>query len=111
MIRRPPRSTLFPYTTLFRSVPGDDETINRLLERVERAGYDTLVVTCDVQVASNREHYIRTGFHTPLRPTLRLPWDSALRPPRLFGVLLRTLPFPGTPHFSKMGPRAPLISP
>src|SRR5260221_7138100 len=24
MIRRPPRSTLFPYTTLFRSVPGFD---------------------------------------------------------------------------------------
>src|SRR5256885_4613765 len=24
MIRRPPRSTLFPYTTLFRSVLGDD---------------------------------------------------------------------------------------
>src|SRR5687767_15421333 len=23
MIRRPPRSTLFPYTTLFRSPPGD----------------------------------------------------------------------------------------
>ena len=28
MIRRPPRSTLFPYTTLFRSVPSD--SINRL---------------------------------------------------------------------------------
>src|SRR3989442_5680446 len=25
MIRRPPRSTLFPYTTLFRSVVGDGE--------------------------------------------------------------------------------------
>src|SRR2546429_4116888 len=25
MIRRPPRSTLFPYTTLFRSEPTDDE--------------------------------------------------------------------------------------
>src|SRR3712207_7956679 len=25
MIRRPPRSTLFPYTTLFRSGAGDDE--------------------------------------------------------------------------------------
>src|SRR3712207_7654765 len=25
MIRRPPRSTLFPYTTLFRSQPDDDE--------------------------------------------------------------------------------------
>src|SRR5260221_8818070 len=24
MIRRPPRSTLFPYTTLFRSCPGQD---------------------------------------------------------------------------------------
>src|SRR3712207_7232485 len=26
MIRRPPRSTLFPYTTLFRSSPAADET-------------------------------------------------------------------------------------
>src|SRR2546430_8972456 len=26
MIRRPPRSTLFPYTTLFRSPPGCHET-------------------------------------------------------------------------------------
>src|SRR5690242_21174748 len=25
MIRRPPRSTLFPYTTLFRSLPGPGE--------------------------------------------------------------------------------------
>src|SRR5256885_8910206 len=25
MIRRPPRSTLFPYTTLFRSLPGSAE--------------------------------------------------------------------------------------
>src|SRR2546426_5505650 len=25
MIRRPPRSTLFPYTTLFRSLPGDTD--------------------------------------------------------------------------------------
>src|SRR2546422_3754700 len=25
MIRRPPRSTLFPYTTLFRSVVGDEQ--------------------------------------------------------------------------------------
>src|SRR5256885_3731326 len=27
MIRRPPRSTLFPYTTLFRSLRGGDECI------------------------------------------------------------------------------------
>src|SRR3712207_7408767 len=29
MIRRPPRSTLFPYTTLFRSVPVDVEEVVR----------------------------------------------------------------------------------
>src|SRR3954471_23823375 len=91
-------------------LPGDDETIRRLIERVERAGYDTLVVTVDVQVASNREHYIRTGFHTPLRPSLRLAWDSLLRPRWLFGMLARTLLTHGMPHFENMGPRVPLIS-
>src|SRR5256885_10948619 len=30
MIRRPPRSTLFPYTTLFRSLPGDRLTAHTL---------------------------------------------------------------------------------
>src|SRR5256885_17200068 len=30
MIRRPPRSTLFPYTTLFRSIPLIDDLIARL---------------------------------------------------------------------------------
>src|SRR3712207_8601991 len=29
MIRRPPRSTLFPYTTLFRSHAGADDTLPR----------------------------------------------------------------------------------
>src|SRR5690349_23390548 len=36
MIRRPPRSTLFPYTTLFRSVDRDEELfgiVDRELER------------------------------------------------------------------------------
>src|SRR3712207_8148003 len=28
MIRRPPRSTLFPYTTLFRSVAGGDDLVH-----------------------------------------------------------------------------------
>src|SRR2546430_9014685 len=28
MIRRPPRSTLFPYTTLFRSSEGPEEALN-----------------------------------------------------------------------------------
>src|SRR3712207_8716144 len=36
MIRRPPRSTLFPYTTLFRSVGVDDRARARELGRVRR---------------------------------------------------------------------------
>src|SRR3712207_7844919 len=36
MIRRPPRSTLFPYTTLFRSNPtSPDPTAQRLLGPIE----------------------------------------------------------------------------
>src|SRR5689334_24701456 len=37
MIRRPPRSTLFPYTTLFRSgEEGDDEIVDRQRHRHQR---------------------------------------------------------------------------
>src|SRR2546423_10902517 len=38
MIRRPPRSTLFPYTTLFRSaaVAGRDATADRTVHRAGR---------------------------------------------------------------------------
>src|SRR3989442_5979810 len=39
MIRRPPRSTLFPYTTLFRSArEGGPERLSLLLGRVRDAG-------------------------------------------------------------------------
>src|SRR2546430_9143702 len=37
MIRRPPRSTLFPYTTLFRSLPHAAAVSRHLLRRLERA--------------------------------------------------------------------------
>src|SRR2546422_7571966 len=38
MIRRPPRSTLFPYTTLFRSLRADDvRGLGELLRRLQLA--------------------------------------------------------------------------
>src|SRR3712207_6890757 len=37
MIRRPPRSTLFPYTTLFRSVRLGEEALDRGLQLDQRA--------------------------------------------------------------------------
>src|SRR3712207_8466904 len=36
MIRRPPRSTLFPYTTLFRSPHGDHEDISEFDATIQR---------------------------------------------------------------------------
>src|SRR2546422_3732573 len=38
MIRRPPRSTLFPYTTLFRSIPGSHGIPVPSFRREEREG-------------------------------------------------------------------------
>src|SRR5688572_31931834 len=38
MIRRPPRSTLFPYTTLFRSVEVDVQHVERTIRHVFQRG-------------------------------------------------------------------------
>src|SRR5207245_10833899 len=38
MIRRPPRSTLFPYTTLFRSCPGGEDRTFQAEAGVDRVG-------------------------------------------------------------------------
>src|SRR3712207_8256470 len=40
MIRRPPRSTLFPYTTLFRSEPGDLGLLSRAAAHDRAVGGD-----------------------------------------------------------------------
>lgn len=98
-------------TTWFQAyLPGDDGPITQLIERVAGAGYETLVLTVDVQVTANRENNVRSGFHTPLRPSLRLAWDGIIRPRWLFGMFLRTLWLHGMPHFENMGPRVPLVS-
>jgi len=91
-------------------LPGDNGPITRLVERVTRAGFDTLVLTVDVPVGANRENNLRSGFSRPLRPTLRLAWESTLRPRWLFGMFLRTLLVHGMPHFENMGARIPLIT-
>jgi L-lactate dehydrogenase (cytochrome) len=91
-------------------LPGEDGRITQLVERVASVGYDTFVLTVDVQVAANRENNVRSGFHTPLRPSLRLAWDGMVRPRWLFGMLLRTLWLHGMPHFENMGRRVPFIS-
>src|SRR5438034_3750393 len=52
MIRRPPRSTLFPYTTLFRSI----EALRRAPRMAERAA--PLIERCTAMLARH-ETYVR----------------------------------------------------
>lgn len=80
-------------------LPGEPDKILALVERVERAGYKTLVLTVDTAVLANRENNIRSGFSTPLRPSLRLAWDGLMRPRWLLGTAVRTLVLHGMPHF------------
>src|SRR2546422_7012436 len=61
MIRRPPRSTLFPYTTLFRSI--------------HRHGSPN-IVSCPPEVINPRLRPIRRrvlGEEDVLRPAIRIP--------------------------------------
>ncbi len=80
-------------------LPGEPEKITPLIDRVERAGFRTLVLTVDTAVLANRENNVRSGFSTPLRPSLRLAWDGLARPRWLLGTALRTLVRHGMPHF------------
>lgn len=88
-----------PGTWFQAYVPGDARRIDALIDRVAAAGFETLVVTVDTNVAANRENNIRTGFSTPLRPSLRLAYDGLIRPRWLFGTFGRTLWRHGMPHF------------
>src|SRR5262245_7708446 len=98
-------------TVMFQAyLPGDEDRITETFERAAKAGFETIAVTVDVQVAANRENNVRAGYNNPLRPTPRLAWDCMVRPKWLFGMFLKTLIKDGMPHVENMGPRAPLIS-
>jgi L-lactate dehydrogenase (cytochrome) len=92
-------------------LPGAPEIIQPLVERVARAGFDTLVLTVDVPVTANRENNMRSGYSSPLKPTPRLAWDCMVRPRWLFGTFGRTLKNHGMPHLENMGyERIPVLS-
>lgn len=88
-----------PSTWFQAYLPGDQARIDALLDRVAKAGFRTLVVTVDIPVSANRENNVRSGFSTPLRPSLRLAWDGLVRPRWLLGTLAHTLLRHGMPHF------------
>src|SRR2546428_4005360 len=73
MIRRPPRSTLFPYTTLFRSNYLFSEILERFLPRLGRS-LDDLVVIVDeahnlpdrirAHLGGDHDEVVRSEEHT-----------------------------------------------
>src|SRR3712207_8573471 len=67
MIRRPPRSTLFPYTTLFRSGRGH-------LAVLTEAGWDVVVA-----VAPGHVDAVREAVFGPLTPDQTRVLGEALR--------------------------------
>src|SRR5256885_7091845 len=62
MIRRPPRSTLFPYTTLFRS----HLALELLVELVHAAEHRPWPAVADLLVVEldDRKHLLRSEEHT-----------------------------------------------
>lgn len=93
-------------------LPGEPGRIDALLDRVQRTGFRTLVITVDTAALANRENNIRAGFSTPLRPSLGLAWQGILHPGWTLGTFLRTLVLHGVPHFenSYATRGAPIIS-
>src|SRR3989441_4358068 len=87
MIRRPPRSTLFPYTTLFRSIGRDDDGLPELLfaeivdddrrgeEVVHRDPEEALDLS---RVEVERQHAIDSGRLEQVGDQLRRDRDPRL---------------------------------
>jgi len=91
-------------------LPGEPDIIIPLVERAQATGFETLVLTVDVQVAANRENNVRAGWSSPMKPSLRLAWDGMIRPRWLLGTFARTIMNHGMPHLENMGfPRIPIL--
>src|SRR2546422_6665491 len=70
MIRRPPRSTLFPYTTLFRSLANGHRGFASVLEDAQFARLqcskqrDVLGINAELALRARQGHHVRSEEHT-----------------------------------------------
>ena len=88
-----------PKTWFQAYLPGEQARIDKLIDRIAAARVETLVITVDVSVLSNRENNIRAGFSAPLRPSFRLFWQGATHPRWSIGTFLRTFARHGMMYF------------
>lgn len=68
-----------------------------LIERATANGYETLVVTVDLQAGGKREKDLRNGISIPLRPSFRHLWQGMTHP----GWAMRFVKA-GTPQFENV---------
>jgi L-lactate dehydrogenase (cytochrome) len=80
-------------------VPGDRAKMEALVARILDAGFRTLVITVDTPAYPNKEAYVRSGFTSPLVPSLALAWQGLTHPAWTVGTFARTLVRHGMPHF------------
>src|SRR5256885_7665034 len=85
MIRRPPRSTLFPYTTLFRS----DSHINVMTLSIAALHVDNYSTTADTTQARSEEH--TSELQSPCNLVCRLLLEKKKNITEMTGVLDRLL--------------------
>ncbi|WP_233342808.1 alpha-hydroxy acid oxidase [Burkholderia cepacia] len=113
LIRLEEVAAVYPQAWFQAYLPGEPVAIAALVERVKRAGFQTLVITVDTPVAANRENNLRAGFSTPLRPRFRLAWEGLSHPRWLAGTFAATILRHGMPHFeNNYATRgAPILSP
>src|SRR5256885_12418553 len=72
MIRRPPRSTLFPYTTLFRS-PSEWVTVDQgMIDKFAAATGDHQWIHVDVERAKRRSEEHTSELQSPCNLVCRL---------------------------------------
>jgi L-lactate dehydrogenase (cytochrome) len=72
-------------------IPGDIARIDPMLERVARAGFDTLVINVDTAVHGQHEYAEKHGFRAPVRPSAQLAWQALTRPSWCWRVLGESL--------------------
>src|SRR3989475_12781355 len=81
MIRRPPRSTLFPYTTLFRSQvqPGQQATV-KLDSGVRMVGPPGASPDFEFQFLNDKKQSVQWGRQT---------WNTQVLPPGTYSLQIR----------------------
>src|SRR5258708_10096068 len=90
MIRRPPRSTLFPYTTLFQSPPAR-------LPRATGPGCPGLAVAATWPCTGRSEEHT-SELQSPDHLVCRLLLEKKKQPHRNSRPLRETVPAPTPPH-------------